>query len=271
MTENELMLTSVLDCRRVDLSVYKRTLTPVQKSRYDRMRARRVEGEPVQYVIGQCDFMGIPLSVDRRALIPRPETEILVDLIIKKIRSLPGKKAINVLDLGVGSGNITIALLKNFSNMTMTALDISDDALALAVENARTNGVEQRVEFLRDDIALYLKEAADRGKKFDVVVSNPPYIPTGQLARLPDDVQREPSLALDGGEDGLRFYRTIIEYGWQVLDAEGFLAMEIGDGQRRCIETIFAQYPQYKQINFYKDYAGTDRIVIARLGALWKN
>jgi len=187
MTENELMLTSVLDCRRVDLAVNKEKLTPVQKSRYDRMQIRRARGEPLQYIIGRCDFMGISLSVDRRALIPRPETEILVDLSIEKIRGIPKKGMLDVLDLGVGSGNITIALLKNISNMTMTALDISDDALALAAKNARTNGVEQRVNFLCKDIALYLKEAADLEKKFDAVISNPPYVPTEQLALLPED------------------------------------------------------------------------------------
>ncbi|MCK5081894.1 MAG: peptide chain release factor N(5)-glutamine methyltransferase [Candidatus Omnitrophica bacterium] len=270
MTENEWMLTSVLDCRRVDLAVNKGELTPFQRSRYDQMRFRRAQGEPLQYIIGQCDFMGIPLSVDRRALIPRPETEILVDLTIEKIRAMP-KKALNVLDLGVGSGNITVALLRYFTEMNVTAIDISDDALALAVKNATANNVEQRIEFLNNDMVLYMKEAIRQGEKFDVIVSNPPYIPTGQLAQLPDDVRREPRLALDGGDDGLRFYRSIIEYGWQFLTANGFLVMEIGDGQREGIEKIFAQYPQYGEIKFYKDYVGTQRIVFARLGGSWKN
>ena len=270
MTENEWMLTSVLDCRRVDLAVNKGELTPVQRSRYDQMQFLRAQGEPLQYIIGQCDFMGISLSVDWRALIPRPETEILVDLTIEKIRTLP-KKVRNVLDLGVGSGNITVALLKYFIDMNVTAVDISDDALALAAKNAMANNVEQKIEFLNDDMTLYMKKAARQDKKFDGIISNPPYIPTGQLAQLSDDVRREPRLALDGGDDGLRFYRSIIEYGWQLLTANGFLVMEIGDGQREGIEKIFAQYPQYGEIKFYKDYVGTQRIVFARLGGSWKN
>ncbi|MCK5259794.1 MAG: peptide chain release factor N(5)-glutamine methyltransferase [Candidatus Omnitrophica bacterium] len=270
MTENEWMLTSVLDCRRVDLTVNKDELTPAQRSRYDWMQARRIEGEPLQYVLGQCDFMGIALSVDRRALIPRPETEILVDLTIEKIRSGP-KKMRNVLDIGTGSGNITVALLRYFSNMNVTALDISDDALALAIKNARANNVEERIRFLNNDMVFYMREAARLGERFDVIISNPPYILTGQMAQLPVDVQREPRVALDGGNDGLRFYRSIIEHGWQLLSADGFLVMEIGDGQRGGIEEIFAQYPQYGEIKFYKDYVGTDRIVLARPGRSWKN
>lgn len=264
MTENELMLMSILGCRRVDLTVNQRKLTPAQKSRYHRMRTRRAQGEPLQYVIGQWDFMGSTLLVDRRALIPRPETEILVELASEKIRSMPKRTMFETLDLGAGSGNITIALLKDFPEMAMTAVDVSADALTLAAENAKANGVDQRVGFVRDDIASYLQEAAALKKKFGAVISNPPYIPTEQLARLPEDVRCEPRLALDGGKDGLRFYRVIIEYAWQILDAEGVLAMEIGDGQRDGIEMIFTQYPHYREIKFYKDYAKTDRIVIAR-------
>jgi release factor glutamine methyltransferase len=271
MNENELMLTSILGCRRVDLALNRQALTPAQKLRYDQMRAQRAKGEPVQYILGECDFMGIPLSVDCRALIPRPETEILVDLAIKQIKAMSSKTMLSALDLGTGSGNITVALLKNFPNLTMTAVDVSDEALALAVENAKTNGVYQRSEFLCSDLTLYLKEAADLGERFDVIISNPPYIPTEQLPCLPEDVQREPRLALDGGGDGLRFYRAIIEYGWQVLEDNGFLVMEIGDGQRDAIKKMFARYPQYAHIDFYKDYVGTDRVVVARVSELWKN
>ena len=271
MTENDLMLTSILDCRRVDLALNKGYLTSSQKLKCDLMKARRAEGEPLQYILGQCDFMGTALSVDQRALIPRPETEILVDLAIEKIKSMREEKTLNVLDLGVGSGNITIALLKNIVNITITALDISDDALALAKENASANYVEQKIQFSCRDMLAYLKDSAHSGKMFDVIVSNPPYIPAGLIHELPEDVRREPRIALDGGEDGLRFYRTIIEYGWQILDPKGFLIMEIGDGQHDTIESIFARYPRYAVIHFYKDYVGTKRVVIARMDAQWKN
>lgn len=266
MTENELMLTSIFDCRRVDLVVHSRKLTPAQESRYNEMRVRRAEGEPLQYITGQCEFMGIPLAVDARALIPRPETEILVELAIEKAKSISTKAALNALDLGAGSGNISIALAKNIENITITALDISDSALTLAEKNAKANGVEQKIKFRSNDMIAYLRDTMSGDEKFDMIISNPPYIPTSQLAQLPVDVQREPAMALDGGKDGLHFYKAIIQHAHRTLKSGGFLLMEIGDGQRGDIEVIFGRDSQYSQISFYKDYVGTDRIVIA-----WKN
>jgi len=267
MTENELMLTSILDCRRVDLVVDPQELTPPQKLQYEQMQVRRTQGEPLQYILGQCDFMGIPLCVDARVLIPRPETEILVELAIEKLKSIRTEDTLKALDLGTGSGNIAIALAKNISNAAIMTLDISKDALALALQNAQASGVEHKISFLCTDMVTYLENVADQGIKFDMIVSNPPYIPTAQLMRLPEDVRKEPRLALDGGEDGLRFYKTIIQHSHRALSADGFLLMEIGDGQRQGIEAILGQFPEYQPISFYKDYVGTDRIVCAQ----WKN
>lgn len=266
MTEDEWMLTSVLDCRRVDLVANPKGLTDAQKSRYEQMRARRAQGEPLQYIVGTCDFAGIPLSVDARVFIPRPETEILAATAIEKAGTLTRRDTLSALDLGTGSGNIAIALAKNIADAAITALDIDGGALTLAAENARANDVGQRIEFFHVDMEAYFREVAVLGKKFDVIISNPPYIATPQLTQLPADVQREPRRALDGGEDGLRFYRIIIQYGYRLLSPRGFLLFEIGDGQREGIEAIFAQYSRYQRIEFYKDYAGTDRIAAA-----WKN
>jgi len=264
MTENELMLMSILKCRRVDLSIDRQKLTPAQQMRYNQMKTRRSFGEPLQYIIGQCEFLDVTLHIDRRALIPRPETEILTELAIERIKPISKKQVLKGLDLGTGSGNIAIALLKNISSLHMTAVDVSDEALALAEKNAGLNKVDARAEFVCDNLCSFLKRAVNQAEAFDFIISNPPYIPSQQLPELPVDVRHEPRMALDGGADGLKFYHEIIKYSWQIISDQGFIAMEIGDGQRRGIEAIFAQYPQYSGIKFYRDYVGTDRIVIAR-------
>lgn len=265
MNEKDLMLTSILQCRRVDLAVGSKELTGSQRSEFTAMVKRRAQGEPLQYIIGRCDFMDTSLSVDERALIPRSETELLVELAIKKIKLLRPSYPLRVLDLGTGSGNIAITLAKNIPNSLITAVDTHKGALALALKNARDNNVEQRIEFLCRDMTEYLKEASKGSAKFDCVISNPPYIKTSALNRLPADVQREPQAALDGGEDGLKFYGPIIRYAHQVLNPRGLFLLEIGDGQSGQIETMFEQYPQYEDIGFHKDYVGTDRMVTAHL------
>lgn len=263
MNECELMLTSVLDCRRVDLVANRVELSKEQQQRYDQMQSRRSRGEPLQYVIGETSFMGIPLVVDARVLIPRPETEILVELALQNFWSY--NDSLRILDIGTGSGNIAIALARHVQNVEVTAIDISTNALTLAAENARANCVAEKIKFVHAGVAEYLNEAAGRGEKFDMIISNPPYIPTGQLAQLPDDVRQEPRLALDGGEDGLRYYRIILEAGPRVLVPASRLWMEIGDGQRAGIEAMFTKHRRYHNINFYRDYVGTDRVVSAEL------
>lgn len=265
MNEEDLMLTSVLHCRRVDLATESKELTGAQQKELGLMVERRAHGEPLQYIIGHCDFMATSLIVDKRVLIPRPETELLVELAIKEIKLLRSNCPIRVLDLGTGSGNIAITMAKNIPNSFITAIDDQKDALALSLINAKDNNVEQRIEFFCKDMTEYLKETCEGNNKFDCVISNPPYIKTSDLNRLPDDIQREPRVALDGGIDGLKFYRPIIRYAHQILKTKGLLILEIGDGQYGDIEKMFEQYPQYTDVSFHKDYVGTDRLVTAQL------
>jgi release factor glutamine methyltransferase len=268
MTEDEWMLTSIFNCRRVDLAARRHVLTPRQQSAYEGMRRRRTRGEPLQYIIGETSFMGIPLKVDPRVLIPRPETELLVECAVEKMERLPRREGLRILDLGTGSGNIAIALAEHLPGAAITALDISREALTLAAENARANAAARTIQFLNREMSDYLQDAAGQGLLYNMVISNPPYIPTGRISELPADVRREPAMALDGGEDGLDHYRKIIHYAHLVMKPEGFLLLEIGDGQRDGIESIFQQYPEYDRLNFQKDYVGTDRIIWVRL---WKN
>ncbi len=272
MNADELLLTAVRKCQRVDLYADPRPLTLEEQQSYDTLRARYQSGEPLQYVLGECDFLGSTLAVDPCVLIPRPETEILVDSIIQKLRSNKYVKPCRILDLGTGSGNIAIALAKAIEPCRVTALDISQEAIAVAARNAQTNSVAQKIEFLREDMRASLVANRAWMKNFDCIVSNPPYIKTSALNLLPKDVQQEPRLALDGGGDGLRFYEIITRRAYQYLKPEGYLFFEIGDGQAASVKTLLEKNPFYRNICFYPDHTQTERVVSAQKDTpIWKS
>ena len=260
MNERELMLTAILDCERGDLYKERAPLSLKQQKQLMDMQTKRLKGEPLQYIIGYCDFMGVILRVNRKVLIPRPETEILVDSAITKLKQRGG--LLTILDLGTGSGNIAIALAKNIELCKVISVDQSAEALNVARGNAEANGVTKKVDFFHKDMMDVLK---DDSRTFDLIISNPPYIPTGMLSQLPEDVKKEPVSALDGGEDGLAFYRPIIENAHSLLKDNGLLMMEIGDGQAPAIGDLFSKNNFYNNIEFIKDYVGIDRIVSATL------
>jgi len=202
MTEDEIILTHILPCQPINLLLNKPALTVFQKEQFENYRRRRAAGEPLQYILGTCNFMGLELAVNPAVLIPRPETEQLVDAALKYFK---GGRA---LDLGTGCGNIAIALAKFVPQSQIVSIDNSVQALEVARANARYHGVENRIEFIQADMAVSLRGAKRRSNDtilFDLIISNPPYIPTDQLRCLPRDVQNEPAIALDGGEDGLNF------------------------------------------------------------------
>ena len=263
MTEQEQMLTSILDCRRIDLYVHKTILNEEHVSQLQQMVTRRNNGEPLQYILGNCDFMGLTFLVDERVLIPRPETENVVEAAIKKAMEISGKE-LDILDVGCGSGNIAVTLAKNLPWSQVTAIDISPGALDLAKINAAINGVKEQIHFIESDLFSELQHLLKK-EPFDVIVSNPPYIATVDMGSLPSDVQREPRIALNGGADGLDFYRRIIFDSIFYLKRGGHLILEIGEKQRGGIEKIFERYPRYTNISCQKDLAGRDRIMIAEL------
>jgi len=265
MTETDIMLTSILKCRPIDLLIGSKELTTEQQSKFDQMLKRRSQGEPLQYILGNTDFMGIPITVDGRVLIPRPETEILAELAIEKAKGLMCTAPLSILDLGTGSGNIAIAMARSIPNCSIIAVDISEEALEVAHHNADVNAVGHKIKFILRDIYSYLRQSLEENIKFDLIISNPPYIATSKLAQLPKDVQREPRIALDGGDDGLKFYEIIIQYGYQILKSDGFLMLEIGDEQSGRIKTMFKKYPQYQNVHLHKDYIGTNRIITSRI------
>ena len=268
MNESEHILTTILGCRRVDLFAFSQTLTPQQKNQYNQIKQQRLQGEPLQYLLGSCDFMGIPLKVDPRVLIPRPETEILVEQVLQKISQ---KSSLRILDVGTGSGNIAIALAKLIHQCDVVALDVSKDALDLASYNAKENDVQEKIQFHHDNVDNFFYDKT-HWNSFDAIISNPPYLRSGEIENLPQDVQREPRLALDGGDDGLEFYRILLSRGHQFLKDQGHLFLEIGDDQQKGIEEILITCPFYEDIKFIKDFNGRDRIVsLKKRSTPWKN
>ena len=180
--------------------------------------------------------MGLNFTVDPRVLIPRPETEILAQAAIDFVK-YSKRKPVDILDIGTGSGNIAVALAKHLTNSNVVAVDISREALEVALDNACRHIVEKKIRFIQSDIFSNLHEAAEN-QKFDIIVSNPPYIRTEDLKRLPLDVQKEPKIALDGGYDGLDFYRRIIRESPRYLKIGGMLFLEFGNGQADKIKEM---------------------------------
>ncbi|MFA5089178.1 MAG: peptide chain release factor N(5)-glutamine methyltransferase [Candidatus Omnitrophota bacterium] len=265
MNERELMLTALLNCRRVDLYVDPQPLTGRQARSLDRMERKRKGGEPLQYILGCCEFMGFKMLVNKHVLIPRPETELLVEWAVEKSRLLANRDLLRILDLGTGSGNMAVSLAKLIEQSQIVAVDKSQRALAVARKNAEINQVQHKINFIHQDMRAYLKRFDQGSASFDIIVSNPPYIKTSFLNRLPLEVRSEPKLALDGGPDGLYYYRAIIENSRHLLKNGGYLFLEIGDGQRPDLEGILKPYPGFEKIEFKKDYSSVDRVVAVQL------
>lgn len=220
-----------------------------QVAEYENVLNKRAEHVPLQYITGEQEFMGIPFHVNESVLIPRQDTETLVEEALKVVR--PGMK---VLDMCTGSGCILISILKNIVDVQGFGYDISKQAINVAKENAKLNNVD--ASFERSDL---FENVSD---KFDVIVSNPPYIPTDVIGGLmPEVAVYEPMQALDGKEDGLHFYRRIIEKASDYLNPDGKLLFEIGHDQGESVSKLMME-AGYKDVRVIKDLAGNDRVVI---------
>lgn len=213
----------------------------------------RLSGAPCQYITGEQYFMGNRFTVSPTVLIPRSDTEIIAEEVIKYV--LVNKKSLKVLDLCTGSGCIGINIARAASNCTVDCSDISHDALSVAKENAALNGVEGKVSFILSDML-------DNCGTYDVIVSNPPYIPTNVIETLDVKVKKhEPFSALDGGKDGLDFYRIIAENADKHLVSGGRIFLEIGYDQKESVTAIFKE-KGYTGITSKKDYSGNDRMIV---------
>jgi release factor glutamine methyltransferase len=206
--------------------------------------------------------MGLKFKVAPCVFIPRPETEVLVETAIKQLSALSYKlSALNILDLGTGSGNIAVSLAKFLPQAEIYATDICNDALKIAKINAQLNNVENRIKFIQSDLftAYSLQPIA-----YSLIISNPPYITATEIDELQPEIQYEPRLALDGGKDGLEFYRKIISLSPYYLKKDGLLIMEMGFNQAGAIRNIFKISGKFEIIGVVKDYNNIDRVMVAR-------
>ncbi len=213
---------------------------------------RVIEGEPIQYVLGKQEFYGLEFHVDENVLIPRPETELLVEEVIKL---LPDRKA-RLIDLGTGSGAIAISVANAIDDIKITAIDISQKALTIAKKNAALNKVFEKIEFCESDLFSKIE-----GENYDGIVSNPPYVTSLEMNSLEKNVKREPFIALYGGEDGLYFYKKIAGEGYKLLRPGGFLALEIGFKQGESVKRLLKQ-AGFSNIYVLEDFSAKDRVVI---------
>ncbi len=262
----ELLLAEALGLDRSKLYLhYEAPLETRAEERFRSLLARRVDGEPAAYITGRREFWSLDFLVTPAVLVPRPETERLVEVAVGlfEAESQISDRKFQILDLGTGSGAISISLAKEIANAEVWATDVSSDALGIARANARRHGVEEKIQFLHGDL---FEPVSARAEIFDLIVSNPPYVRSDEIDALPRDVRDfEPRIALDGGADGLDCYRRIIPGALRYLSDGGFLALEIGAEMGLEVARLFVQADGYTPPRRYRDYAGRDRIVCARM------
>ena len=260
----ELLLAHLLKKKRLDLYLeFERELDEATLAKLRELVKRRAGGEPLQYITGETEFCGLKFMVDKRVLIPRPETELLVEVVLERLKGrapAPPTQHPTVLDVGTGSGCIAITLAKKLPDAEISAWDISPEALEVARGNAALHQVEKKVRFFESD----LLEKLSSSFVAEAIVSNPPYIADGELAKLPKEVRGfEPVRALAAGEDGLKVIRRLVMNARRALSPSGFVALEIGAGQRDAVEGIFGQQG-YRVAEVVKDLQGHERVVVAQ-------
>ncbi|HEY1253806.1 MAG TPA: peptide chain release factor N(5)-glutamine methyltransferase [Terracidiphilus sp.] len=251
-----LLLGTIAENRAWLLAHLDETLTPQDADCYRSNLEERMTGKPVQHIQEVCDFYGLPFRVSPDVLIPRPETEHLVERAILLMRTSNRPR---VLDVGTGSGVIAIALSKHLADAQITAIDLSRPALEIAELNAKQNHVSERIRFLEGDLL-----APVAGEQFEIIVSNPPYVPDSDRAQLSVEVRDyEPAMALFAGEDGLNVYRRLIPAAFHALVPGGFLLLEIGYGQSSAITGLLSR-SGFEPVEFVPDLQGIPRVACAR-------
>ena len=215
-----------------------------------------IDGIPIQYITKNQEFMKLNFYVDKNVLIPQPDTEILVEEVINISKKLEN---IKILDMCTGSGAIAITLAKYIKDSKIYATDISEEAIKIASKNAKQNEVKEQITFLVSDMFGKIPN-----QNFDIIVSNPPYIEKNVINNLPKQVKNEPYIALNGGEDGLDFYKIISNNAYKFLNSDGYLCLEIGYNQKNNVIKLLENTNKYKDIYCKKDLANNDRIIIAR-------
>lgn len=265
--DSEVLLMHVLGCDKMSLILNdKMSVSFLDEERFFSLLKRRKEREPISYITGEREFMSLKFFVAEGILIPRPDTEVLTEFVIEKAKKI---KNAEILDLCTGSGAIAVSVAKYVKDSKVLAVDFSPKCLHFAEKNAKENEVADRVRVLKQDVLADFS-LSDLGQKenegFDILVSNPPYIKSEIIKTLDKDVKDfEPITALDGGADGLVFYRRIAEISPRLLKAKGILAFEIGHDQYDEVYAILAGSGNFKDINSLCDLSGIKRVITAVL------
>lgn len=254
----EVLLSRILGKDRTYLYVhYDQPLEAQELAKYREAVRRRAQRQPVAYITGHKEFMGLDFIVNPAVLIPRPDTEILAEAVLERLTAADASATPDLLDVGTGSGALIVALLAKLPAATGTAVDISPAALEVAAANAQRQNVDSRLTLLQSDLFSALGN-----RRFDVILSNPPYIPTREIAGLEPEVHCEPVTALDGGSDGLDCYRRLLADCPRYLKSGGFMALEVGENQAQAVAALAAGIDGLKVSEIRKDYAGIERVVI---------
>ena len=255
-TNAEFLLADILQCKRLNLYLsFDRPLSEIELQKYRELIKRRGKFEPLQYIIGKVEFYGLDLKVNPSVLIPRPETELLVENVLNQF---PKEQKLIILDIGSGSGNIAIALAVNLPSSKIVSTDVSEEALLVAKENSERHNVSERIKFVKHNI---LKNDLSNFPMFDVVVSNPPYVSKESYLTLQKEIKNfEPAVAVTDNKDGFTFYREISSKVSVKLKENGKLFFEVAQGQSEEIIEIMTQN-NFRNIRVIKDYQNIDRVL----------
>lgn len=258
----EVLLAHVLGVSREQVLLAAATvLNDAYLRAYESLLTRRLSREPAAYITRRREFWSLDFHVTPDVLIPRPETELLVEIVLALANESTFARPLRIADLGTGSGAIAVALASELKSAEIVATDVSAKALAVAAVNAAGNNLAGRIRFVQGD----LFDALEAQPVFDLIVSNPPYIRSGDIDTLEAEVsQWEPRGALDGGSDGLDYYRRIAAGASRYLAANGSMAVEVGDGMGEGVATLFKNGSGFAEVNVHNDYAGKERVVVAR-------
>ena len=261
----EILLAHTLGCKRLDLYVqFERSVPPEKLAAFREIVRQRSAGKPVKYILGRCEFMSLEFTVDESVLIPRPETEVVVEAAIEKLQAMTDRPESLVLDLGTGSGCIAITIAVEIAAARLIAADVSPKALAVAKANAERHGVSGRIQFMQGDFLDALAGSGLEGL-VDLIVSNPPYVSEAELQTLAPEVRLfEPRTALVAGPDGLAAYKKIVPGALQFLRPGGWLVLELGRGHFDAVRALAEAASGYEAIASVKDHLKIDRAFLTR-------
>jgi len=257
--EAEILLRYFLDLDRVALHLDERLLEPCDLADFEQLVTRRLSREPLSYIVGEKEFWSLPFKVSPAVLIPRPETELLIEEVLKRIDD-PGVFAGTILDLGSGSGVIPVVLARELPRARLVGIDLSRSALALAAENSRRHGVADRVNWLQGDWFGPIRPR----NLFDFILANPPYVAETCRDQLEPELDFEPGQALYAGADGMAAIRRFVPQSPAYLRAGGWFLMEIGSDQEALVTEVIRTIPDLELLEILKDYGGLPRLAVAR-------